>query len=140
MSSSGEALVPADFQELPPLSPYLDALGPFHWKSEGEARTIGVHVQRKHINSRGFVHGGFLCTLVDTALGYNLSLRHEPPLPLVTASMTVDFTGAALLGDWLEARVEVHKTGRRLAFASCHVFRGAERIIRASGVFAVVAG
>jgi uncharacterized protein (TIGR00369 family) len=131
--------IPPGFLELPRLSPYLDTMGPFHIKEDGVTHTIGLRVQRKHINTRGFVHGGFLCSVADIALGYNLAFGRDPPLPLVTASLSIDFAGSAGLGDWLEARVDVQKIGRRLAFASCHIFRGDERIVRASGVFAATA-
>ena len=55
---------------------------------------------------------------------------------LTTASITTDFAGAATVGDWIEAHVDVHKVGSRLAFANCYIVRDGERIVHASGVFA----
>jgi acyl-coenzyme A thioesterase 13 len=42
----------------------------------------------------------------------------------------------AKVGDWIEAHVDVHKVGGRLAFANCYIVRDGERIVHASGVFA----
>ena len=36
---------------------------------------------------------------------------------LTTASVTTDFAGGAKVGDWVEAHVDVHKVGGRLAFS-----------------------
>jgi acyl-coenzyme A thioesterase PaaI-like protein len=58
---------------------------------------------------------------------------------MVTVSLTTDFADAARDGDWVEARVDIQKIGTRLAFANCYLAVGARRILRASGVFAVVA-
>jgi hypothetical protein len=36
----------------------------------------------------------------------------------------------------VEARVDLQKTGKRLTFATCHLWVGDRRILRASGIFA----
>jgi acyl-coenzyme A thioesterase PaaI-like protein len=57
---------------------------------------------------------------------------------MVTVNLSADFADVARAGDWVEARVDVQKMGRRLAFASCHLWVGEKRILRASGIFAHV--
>ena len=107
-------------------------------------RVLGLRAMEKHINSRGFVHGGVFCGMADLAIGYFLAFAQDPPLPLVTANLSVDFAGSARLGDWLECRVDLQRMGGRLAFANAYIWRGtgdsaeraAERIIRASAIFA----
>ena len=49
---------------------------------------------------------------------------------------TESFADVARAGDWVEARVDVQKMGKRLAFATCHLWVGDRRILRASGIFA----
>jgi len=93
-------------------------------------------MQEKHANARGVAHGGLLMTLADIALGYNTAYQEDPPASLVTASLTADFAGTAKLGDWIEAHVDVQKSGRRLAFANAYLTVDGERILRASAVFA----
>ena len=131
-----ETSIPAGFVPLDRRSPYIAAMGPFYWKIDGKQRALGLKVEEKHINSRGFVHGGVLCGLADLAIGYNLAYLQDPPLPLVTANLSVDFAGAAKLGDWLECRVDVQRVGSRLAYANAYIWRGEERIVRASAIFA----
>ena len=128
--------IPTDFAPLDRRSPYIQAMGPFYWKVDGKQRIVAIRAEEKHINSRGFVHGGVLCGLADLAIGYNLAYLREPPLPLVTANLTVDFAGAARNGDWLECRVDIQRVGGRLAYANAYIWRGDERIVRASAIFA----
>ncbi|MCW5771102.1 MAG: PaaI family thioesterase [Rhodospirillaceae bacterium] len=130
--------VPAGFVRLPPLSPYIGAMGPFYVKDEATGRVLGLEVQEKHLNTRGFVHGAVVCGLADIAIAINLA--DEARLPVVTANLSVDFAGTAALGDWIECRVDLQRQGRRLAFANAYIWRGGERIVRASGVFARPAG
>jgi len=135
-----DAPIPPGFGPLPRLSPYIAAMGPFYVREADDIRTLGLVVLEKHINTRGFVHGGFLCSMADIAIGYQIAFGVHPPLPLVTANLSVDFAGNARLGDWLECRVDVQKVGGRLAFANAYICRGAgegaERIVRASAIFA----
>jgi uncharacterized protein (TIGR00369 family) len=111
-------------------------MGPFYWRVDGKQRILAIRAEEKHINSRGFVHGGVLCGLADLAIGYNLAYLQEPPLPLVTANLAVDFAGAARKGDWLECCVDIQRVGGRLAYANAYIWRGDERIVRASAIFA----
>jgi acyl-coenzyme A thioesterase 13 len=128
--------VSAGFAILDRTSPYIEAMGPFFWKPEERARALGLFAREPHINSRGFVHGGALCGIADLAIGYNLAFAQDPPPPLVTANLTVDFAGSARLGDWLECRVDIQRAGGRLAFANAYIWRGHDRIVRASAIFA----
>ncbi len=127
---------PGGFAPLFRTSPFLDAVGPFYYRRDGERLVIALRIVEKHANARGVAHGGLLMTLADIALGYNTAYREDPPATLVTASLTADFAGTAKLGDWVEAHVDVQKSGRRLAFANAYLAVGDERILRASAVFA----
>jgi acyl-coenzyme A thioesterase 13 len=128
--------VPGGFAPLFRTSPFLDAVGPFYYRRDGARLIIGLRILEKHANARGVAHGGLLMTLADIALGYNTAYQEDPPASLVTASLTADFAGAAKLGDWVEAHVDVQKSGKRLAFANAYLMVGDERILRASAVFA----
>lgn len=120
-------------------SPFLSSLGPLYAKREGEATVIGLRIEEKHLNTRGVAHGGMLVTLADSALGIVIAMSRTPPQPMVTVNLTTDFADVARAGDWVEARVDVQKIGKRLAFANCHLWVGEKRILRASGIFAHVA-
>src|SRR4051812_1429484 len=126
---------------------------------------IGIRIAEKHANARGIAHGGLLVTLADIALGYRTAFGEDPPAGLITPNPTpqfapadtargsppgsggdprgaltpptrpADFAGAAKIGDWVEAHVDVQKIGGRLAFANAFLVVDGERIVRASAVF-----
>ena len=129
--------LPPGFEPLFRRSPFLDAIGPLYNKDSGAAMAIGFHVQEKHTNARGLLHGGVLATVADIALGYALSTSATPPVSLITTSLTVDFIGGAKLDDWVESSVEIQKLGSRLAFANAYFNVGEQRIASARGVFLV---
>ncbi len=118
--------------------PFLHLFGPLFVRHIDGRPVIGLRVLQKHLNIRGIAHGGMLVTLADSALGIALSMAGTPPQPMVTVSLTTDFVEAARPGDWLEAHVDIQKVGKRLAFANCYLVAGERRILRASGVFALV--
>jgi uncharacterized protein (TIGR00369 family) len=130
-------LVPQGFKPLFRSSPALELIGPLYSRGEGVDLVIGLRAERKHCNMRGTVHGGILATLADITLGYSLAFSTEPPTAAVTANLSLDYAGAAKEGDWLEARVDFHKLGARLAFGNCYITVEDIRIVRASAVFLV---
>ena len=137
---SEPADIPQGFKELRRAnSRFLSSLGPLYTKDEGSGVVIGLRIEERHLNTRGVAHGGMLVTLADSALGIVIGMSRTPPHPMVTVNLTADFAEAARAGDWVEARVDLQKMGSRLAFASCHLWVGERRILRASGIFAHVA-
>lgn len=130
--------VPAGFGPILRSSPVLDALGGFHSKGAGAALEIGLVVGERHCNSRGTVHGGVLATLADIGMGYLMVFGSEPPRRMTTASLTIDYTGSAKIGDWIDVRMDTPKIGRQIAFANARLMVGERQVARASAVFAVV--
>jgi acyl-coenzyme A thioesterase 13 len=129
--------VPEGFTPLFRSSPFLNIIGPVYGKGEGADLIIGLRIAQKHTNARGIAHGGVLATLADIALGYCLAFYTNPPQSLVTTNLTLDFAGSAKLDDWLEVKVDIQKSGSRLAFANAYITVGEQRIVRASAVFLV---
>jgi uncharacterized protein (TIGR00369 family) len=137
---SEEAQVPEGFRALRRGgSRFLSSLGTLYAKDEGKSVVIGLRIDERHLNTRGVAHGGMLVTLADSALGIVIAMARTPPYPMVTVNLTADFADVARAGDWVEARVDIQKMGKRLAFANCHLWVGEKRILRASGIFAHVA-
>ncbi len=130
--------IPQDFKPLFRSSPFLDLLGPFYYRENAEGFTVRIRVEEKHTNARGLAHGGLFMALADIALGYSAAFAKDPPLKLVTTTMTTDFAGSAKVGDWLEAAVDIQKSGSRLVFANTYISAGEERVVRASASFLVV--
>jgi len=132
------SMVPAGFSPLFRSSPFLDLLGPIYNQRNATGLVIGLRAEEKHCNARGLVHGGVLSSLADVALGYNSAFAEEPPTPIVTTSLTIDYAGTAKLGDWITIESDVQKVGKSLAFANCYFVVESVRIARASAVFSVI--
>ena len=130
--------LPQGFQPIFRSSPYLELLGPIFNKKTDKGLVVGLLAEEKHCNARGQVHGGVFSSLADIALGYNAAFSKETPVPIVTASLTIDYVGGAKLGEWIEIETDVQKVGRRMAFANCYFTVNSQRIARASGVFTVL--
>lgn len=132
-----DTTIPEGFIPLARSSPLLDLLGPVYSKGSGLQLEIGLRIDGRHANGRGTLHGGVLATLADVGMGYAMAFSSDPPLPLITASMTLDYLSAVQLNEWLEVRLEFSKKGRQLAFATVVLHVGERMVARASGVFAV---
>ncbi len=128
---------PPEFAPLFRTSPFLDLVGPLYYRRNPKrGLVIGFRVEAKHANARGLAHGGVLLTLADVALGYATAFSVDPPAALVTTNISADLAGAARLGDWIEAHVDVQRLGTRMAFANAYLTVGDRRITRVSAVFA----
>jgi acyl-coenzyme A thioesterase 13 len=132
------SMIPAGFTPLFRSSPFLDLLGPIYNQRTDSGLVIGLRAEEKHCNARGQVHGGVLSSLADVALGYNSAFAQEPPTPIVTSSLSIDYAGTAKLGDWISIETDVQKVGKSLAFANCYFVVESVRIARASAVFSVI--
>ena len=89
-------------------------------------------------NSVGFVHGGMISALADSAMGRSLRTIK----PGVTRSMSFDlklsFINAAKVGETLRATGRVVHAGRRTAVTECRVEGAGGRLVAtASGTFAI---
>ena len=124
----------------PKPNPFNEMAGPFYERRRGTEVSLGLRIEERHTNSRGICHGGLLATLADLALGYSALAIGGPDRnkqSFVTVSLSLDFAGSAMPGDWVASEVEVQKTGSRLAFANCYLVANGVRIVRASAIFAL---
>lgn len=133
-----ESDIPDGFEPLARTSPFIELVGPLYTRRTDACLEIGFRAEEKHCNTSGFVHGGFLSTVADLALGYNAAGFGKEETPMVTASITIDFAGAARKGDWVVFTADVQKVGKRVGFVNCYGHVGDNRIVRASGLFSVI--
>ena len=132
--------IPAGFEVVSRKSPYIDLVGPLYFRKSEAGLEIGFLAEEKQCNSRGIVHGGFLSTVADIALGYGAGDFPDGNRALITTSITIDFADSARIGDWVVFRTDVQKVGRMAAFANTYGHVGDKRIVRASGIFSVLDG
>jgi uncharacterized protein (TIGR00369 family) len=111
---------------------------PLYSRRDGDAVFIGLRAGPAHANSRGFVHGGLIGALADNAMGLSCGLALEEGASLVTVGLCVDFIATARLGQWLEIRPVVMKTGRTLSFCAATVHADEAICARANATFRAV--
>lgn len=112
--------------------PFEDQAGPF-W-THAERGVTGFLATEKHCNGAGIVHGGCLATLADTHLFVAASSELAQDGPSVTVSLTVNFTKAARIGDWVEAKGKVESSTPGMLFVSGRIQVGDATIATYSGV------
>lgn len=130
------------FEPHPRKSKFTDPWEPLYSKRSGAQWKIGTILRDVHCNSRGLVHGGFISTLADNAMGLTaaISLKQAniPMKGLVTVNLSVDFVGLAKIGEWLETNSRIVRIGRSLAFVETRILTDAQVISRANATFKVL--
>jgi len=119
-------------------SPLTEPWEPLYSRRTDDRVILGLHAGAAHTNSRGFVHGGLISALADNAMGLSCGRALGHTGGLVTVNLTLDFLGAAQIGQWLEFDTVFVKTGGTLCFAQAFVTADGKPCARASAVFRVV--
>ena len=117
-------------------SRYLELIGPLYEAAHDPSR-VGLRIDERHTNARGFLHAGLLVAVADTIMGHTAQRALGPDARLVTVSLTTDFTSRAQAGDWVEAHATIRRAGRRLSFTASEFIVAGRLILAASGVFAI---
>lgn len=148
MTDTSLATSPAPPPPEPP-APYVrhdrrsgltDPWEPLYSHRQENAVWLGLWAASPHANSRGFVHGGLLTALADNAMGLSCAQARGDPRPsLVTVNLAVDFVSTARVGQWVEVRPSVLRTGSRLCFATALVLADGAVCARANATFAIPA-
>lgn len=132
--------VPPGFERHTRRSGLTDPWEPIYARRTDHETNLGFRGAAPHANSRGFIHGGLISALADNAMGLSCGQRLADISGLVTVSLSIDFVGSAKIGQWIEIRPEVIKTGKSLCFARALVTADDAICARASGVFMSVTG
>jgi len=89
-------------------------------------------------NHSGFVHGGMISTLADSAMGRSVRTLKPGVVRAMSFDLKLNFINAAKVGETLRATGHVIHAGRRTAVAECTVAGQDGRLIAtASATFAV---
>jgi uncharacterized protein (TIGR00369 family) len=119
-------------------SPVTEPWEPLYSRRVDGTVQIGFVLRAAHCNSRGFLHGGVIAALADNAMGLSCGTALPSVEGLVTVSLTVDYVGAAKIGQWLQIEPRVLKTGKSMGFADALVTADGNVIARASAAFRVL--
>jgi len=105
--------------------------------AEGEA-VVEMTTREDMANLSGFVHGGMISTLADSAMGRSLRTLQPGVVRAMSFDLKLSFIAAAKIGETLKATGRVIHAGRRTMVTECRVVGGDGRLVAtASGTFAV---
>ena len=89
-------------------------------------------------NHAGFVHGGMISALADSAMGRSLRTVEPGVARAMSFDLKLNFISAAKVGEKLRATGRVVHAGRRTMVAECRVEAAGGRLVAtASATFAV---
>jgi len=89
-------------------------------------------------NTSGFVHGGMISALADSAMGRSLRTIKPEVVRSMSFDLKLSFISAAKVGETLRATGRVVHAGRRTAVTECRVEGPGQRLVAtASGTFAI---
>lgn len=125
--------IPDDFALHTRSSPLTAPWEPLYFRKEDGA--LAVRVAEAHCNSRVVAHGGLIAALADNSMGIACAMATASSP--VTVGLSVDYLGAARVGQWLVFAPSVVKAGSTLAFAACRVTADGVDCARATATFHV---
>ncbi len=100
--------------------------------------TVEMTTTEDMANHSGFVHGGMISTLADSAMGRSLRTLKPGVTRAMSFDLKLNFISAAKIGETLRATGSVIHAGRRTAVAECRVEGENKRLVAtASATFAV---
>ncbi|MBC7768839.1 MAG: PaaI family thioesterase [Phycisphaerales bacterium] len=133
--------VPPGFELFTRPSPLMDPWRPLYARAEPDRFVLGVYLREPHTNSRATAHGGLIAALADQAMGMScgVKLRAEGAnvANLWTSSLTIDYLGAANVGQWLAVDTQFSRVGKTLCYAECDVAADGQTIARGRANFRV---
>jgi acyl-coenzyme A thioesterase PaaI-like protein len=119
--------------------PFTEVAGPmfatYDGLEPGEPARFGLRIERHHCNAVDVAHGGMLATFADTALAQGLLSLGDVHFNTPTINLSVDYLSGAVLGEWLESRVQIAHRTRRMGFIGTAVLAGDRPVLRVSGLF-----
>ena len=123
-------------------SPLTTPWEPLYADIREDRWVLGIEIREPHTNSRGAPHGGLIAALADNAMGLScgvmLKALNIPSSGLVTVCLSLDYLGAAKLGQWLTFDTDFIKPGKSLCYADATVRADGKPVARAHATYKVV--
>lgn len=140
ISSRGQAWLDSGFSIWQMPCAFTPWIAPFFFRESDADLVFRVEVDAQHCNGAGTAHGGFLATIADVVLGYNINHRIPKEWRIATSNLSVQFLAPALPGQWVEGRLDRVKVGKRLCHASGTLDIEGVPIVAMQAIFAVLSG
>ncbi|HME27661.1 MAG TPA: PaaI family thioesterase [Acetobacteraceae bacterium] len=146
MSGRTAPAVPEGFAPHFRRSPVTDPWEPLFSRQSQGVVEIGFVLAQPHCNSRGLLHGEVIAALADNAMGLSFGAVYRQAFPeaevtrggAVTVSATVDYIGAASVGDWVQIVPRVLKATRSTGFVDALITADGTVIARANAMFRLI--
>ncbi|WP_439816441.1 PaaI family thioesterase [Zavarzinia sp. CC-PAN008] len=136
--AAGARPPPQGFTVFRRISHYMQLIGPAYEAGAGADYRIGLYIDERHTNRRGETHGAVMAALADTHLGRLLIQATNPDATFATIHLGLDYLAPAKVGQWLEARGQVDRMGRSVAYSSGFLYADGKAVLRATGVFRIL--
>lgn len=118
--------------------PFSTHNGPyFHRLGEGGLVEQAFYALPRHVNGIGLVHGGMLSAFTDGLLA--MAVGRGTGQVAVTIHLSIDFLHMARQGEWVIGEAKMSRASRDVAFADGRLHARGVDIVRASGVFKLMA-
>lgn len=126
---------PSGFRPIDTRAGFHTMMGQIYGRIENGSLVCGFRCSPRHLNSNGSCHGGMIASFADFS-AYELRLIPElAKVTTPTASLAVEYLRPIRLGDWVEARVQVTRQGKRLLFCGVTGTVGATLVFTGTGIF-----
>ena len=94
------ATTPDGFEPFAYSSAFLDAVGPLYQGARSDGSLLlGLRIEERHCNRRGFAHGGLLVTLADLVLGLGSDLPGSTIRYTLLTEQDLALTASPLIAD-----------------------------------------
>ena len=139
MSANEASAIPEGYEPLRMGGDFMAVNGPLFVRRQGDDFSLGLRVERRHVNPMAHLHGGMMASFCDMLL---VGIAHHESEVLrthfmPTVSLQLDYLAPAPLGCWIEGRGQLLRVTRSLAFVQALVTADGTACARASGVFKI---
>jgi len=136
--------IPQGFERHSRKSPVTEPWEPLYSRRQSGLVQLGLRLRDAHCNGRGFLHGGVIAALADSAMGWSYQAARVEAYGdkggAVTASLSIDYLASAKPGQWLQVEPRIVKAGRSTGWVDAVVTADGELIARANATFRVPSG
>lgn len=108
--------------------------GPIWHRRDEKGLVFGFRALPKHRNRNGVIHGGMIMTFIDRILGVAIT-ENSSALPHATIQLDTHFVSGARVGEFVEARCELVRATKSVAFVSATVSVGNRVVAKAQGMW-----
>ena len=100
---------------------FLEHIGCKLEQSSKERAVLSISIQKEHLQHMGYIHGGVISTLADSAGWFVLEPHLQSTQTAVTQELTINYLRPGK-GKELKAVGKLVKLGRRTAFVTVELF------------------